>query len=156
MSQKGLGVFVVGRALAQHIQSPEPELQLYANETSTNLKRRLSALCPPSGQKHWSYAPFGMLLWQQSRHGSAKGTWSPGKEEGGLGAAEATAGRWHLLSVLVALKPQMHLVGGCSGNADGVQLPSTAACQSQSRIASCPSPTLRTLLLLLLSSQVGF
>lgn len=48
--------------------------------------------------KHWSYAPFGMLLWQQSRHGSAKGNWSPGKEEGGLGSAEAHG--WQLAFVI--------------------------------------------------------
>lgn len=34
-----------------------------------------------------------------------------GKKRVGWGQQRRTAGSWHLLSVLVALKPQMHLVG---------------------------------------------
>lgn len=42
---------------------------------------------------------------------------------------------------LSAFKPQIQLVGGCSGNVDGARLPSTSACQSQSRKAFCPFST---------------
>lgn len=156
MSQKGLRVFVDGRTLTQRMQSPEPELQIHANKTSTSLKRRLSASCPPSGQSI-DHMPH-LVCCYGNRVGMAlqRGIEVLRKKRVGWGQQRRTADSWHLLSVLVALKPQMHLVGGCSGNADGPQLPSTAACQSRSRIASCTSSTLQTLLLLLLSSQVGF